>query len=182
MGERQALACAYRQWLPWLAAIAGWAGVFFYLYCAGVVPALFGLFSGALVVSLIFWRRNRRRYWLVFSAYSLVFTVYYPAIGYFSPPGLYRSVGLLLLLAVASFLVYLFVLRKTGCFFLYLSLFSGGLAFFGLAFTGGEYTKVFPVFLIGTGLCLVGKGVAGHFTPARIPEEKGGSFGTHARE
>ena len=176
MGEKRTLARAYRQWLLWLLAVACWAGVFFYLYFAGVVPVLFGLFFASLIVSLIFYCRSRRRYWLVFFAYSLVFAVYYPAAGYFFPPGLYRSVCLLLLVAVASLLLYRFVLRKTGRFFLYLSLFSGGLAFFGLAFAGGEYTKVFPVFLVGVGLWLAGRGVAGYFTPARIPGEKGRSL------
>jgi hypothetical protein len=172
--KKRALAHACRQWLP---AVACWAGVFFYLYFTGVVPVIFGLFFAGLIVSLIFYRRSGGRFWLVFSAYNLVFTVYYPAAGHFLPPGLYRSVFLFLLVAVASLLLYLFVFRKTGRFFLYLSLFSGGLAFFGLAFAGGEYTKVFPVFLVGVGLWLVGRGVVGYFTPARLPREKRRSLG-----
>lgn len=168
MEKKQALARACRQWLP---AAACWAGVFFYLYSAGVVPVIFGLFSGGLVVSLIFHRKSGGRRWLVPLFYSLVFTVYYPVAGYFLPPGLYRSVFLFLLMAVASLLLYLFAFRKTGRFFLYLALFSGGLGFFGLVFAGGEYAKAFPIYLIGVGFWLAGKGLAG-FTPARIHGEK----------
>lgn len=172
--KKPALARAYCLWLP---AFACWAGVFFYLhYFTGVVPVLFGLFSGGLIVSFILYRRNGGRRWLVPFAYSLVFTVYYPVAGYFLPPGLYRSVCLFLLVAVASFLLYLFVFRKTGRFFLYLALFSGGLGLFGLVFAGGEYGKAFPVYLVGVGLWLAGKGVAGYFAPARAPGEKGRSL------
>ncbi|NLY89135.1 MAG: hypothetical protein GX085_05885 [Firmicutes bacterium] len=175
MGKKQTLAHAYRQWLQWLPAVACWAGVFFYLYFTGVVPVIFGLFFAGLIVSFVFYRRSSGRRWLVAFAYNLVFTVYYPVAGCFLPPGLYRSICFLLLVAVASLLLYLFVLRKTGL--LYLALFSGGLAFFGLAFAGGEYTKLFPVFLIGVGLWLVGKGVAGYSVPTRAPGEKGRFFG-----
>lgn len=165
--------CMRFQWLP---AVVCWAGLFFYLYSAGYVPVVFGLFFGGVIVSFIFYRRSNERRWLAPFAYSLVFTIYYPAAGLFLPPGLYRSVCFLLLAAVASFALYLFVFRDTGCFLLFLSLFTGGFGLFGLAFAGGEYTKIFPAYLLIIGLWLAGKGLAGFFTPARAKsraQEKG---------